>query len=82
MKLDKNFLEKVQNPIYQVWDQIGHDILELEDVDNEECVETVIDASRLDTFGHKEAQELVSEAVKEHGYSKVLKFLCKNIKLY
>lgn len=82
MKLDKEFLEKVENPIYRVWDQIGHDILELEDVDNEECVETVIDASRLETFGHKEAQDLISEAIKEHGYIKVLEFLTENIKLY
>lgn len=79
MELNKDFLKQVEYSIAAGWDYIAGDMPE--DVDNEEAIETVIDANRLSMIGHKAADDLIMQAVKEHGYVKVMKFLTKNIRL-
>lgn len=86
MKLDNIFLEAVRAPIVTVWGTIGYDIIECcesmgEGCDNEQAIESCIDANYLTMYTSKEADVLVSEMCKEHGYDKVLKFLAKNIRL-
>jgi hypothetical protein len=84
MKLDKTFLEAVQGPIWNTFDQIAHDACELGCKRNSEFMELVLDANRLSMGAGekgKAADKLVGVACDEHGYAKVSKFLCKHIKL-
>jgi hypothetical protein len=82
MKLDQEFLDKVSGPIRETWQHIYPDA---EVGSNAEAMELVLDANRMEmNLGAKgrEADKLISEATKEHGYKKVDKFLCKHIQLY
>lgn len=86
MKLDKAFITQIDAAVSDVWQEIGSDLYACcaeqgEELTNEEAIESVLDADRMTTFGHPEADALVSEAIKEHGYSKVAKFIGKNISL-
>jgi uncharacterized membrane protein YcaP (DUF421 family) len=81
MKLDQEFLEKVRGPIQSTWQYIYPDA---EVSSNAEAMELVLDANRMETnlgAAGKAADQLISEACKEHGYQKVDKFLCKHIRL-
>jgi hypothetical protein len=81
MKLDATVIEQVRNPIRKAWNYIAADVYELCG-DNEEALEMCIDANRLSMcVDEPEAEKLVLALVKEHGYSKTLKFLGKNIQL-
>ena len=79
MELNNDFLKQVEPAILAGWDYINADIPG--EADNHEAIETTIDANRLTMIGYKDADQLIMQAVKEHGYSKVMKFLVKNIPL-
>ena len=75
-KLDQTVIAELRAPIWVCWNYIASDC----EVDDNECaIELCIDANRLTTCAEApEAEALVSELIKEHGYNKVLKFLSKN----
>lgn len=80
MKLDQAVVDQLRNPMWKVWNYIGSDCIDLVD-DNECAVEMCIDADRLTTCADApEADKLVGELIREHGYNKVLKFLSKNFR--
>ena len=79
MELNNDFLKQVEPAIINGWNYIAADMPE--ETDDYEAIETVIDANRLTMIGYKDADQLIMQAVKEHGYSKVMKFLVKNIPL-
>lgn len=69
----------IRSAILSVWQQIGHDIeVELGD-DNEAAIEGCLDADRLRIFGHHEVHRILFEAMKDHGYTKVMKVLVENV---
>jgi hypothetical protein len=76
MQLDKAVVDQLRHPMWLVWNYIGSDCM----VDDNECaIEMCIDADRLTTCAEApEADKLIGELIKEHGYNKVLKFLSKN----
>ena len=79
MKLDQAVLDQLRNPIHKVWNYIGSDVYDLCEGDNECAIEMCIDANRLSMCVNEDvAEALVMSLVKEHGYTKVLKFLSKN----
>jgi len=81
MKLDQEFINRVQGPIYDTWQAIGPDALEFTE-DNLEAIELCIDADRLVTQTEdKEAQDIIDMLIAEHGYIRVLRFLGKHIHL-
>ena len=84
--LTPEFINLVNNPINNVWQTIGSDLYAVveecgDTLGNEEAIECCIDANRLTMYGHKDAENAIDNAVKQHGYGKVHKYLCKNIKL-
>jgi len=80
-KLDKELINRLDEPITVTWQQIGQDLIKFTDT-NEHAIEGVIDANRLDSNGgDKEADEIVHSLVKKYGVDKVIKFLAKHIKL-
>jgi hypothetical protein len=87
MKLDKELIARLNTPMWNTWDAIGHDVYACaeecgETLGNEEAVESCIDANRLWLNGNdKAADDLIHELCKEHGYAKVLKFLAKHYQL-
>lgn len=86
MQLDNVFIARMQQPMRQTWNSIGYDIIECmnacgEDLTNEQAIESCTDANNLWLNGDdKEADELVRQMCKEHGYVKVQEFLCKHFK--
>jgi len=81
MKLDATVITELKQPILATWNYIGSDAMEFVQ-SNAEAMEMVLDAGRLTTCGNSpRAQELIDVLFKEHGYSKVSKFICKNIRL-
>ena len=86
MQLDQAFLTLVSPGIYSVWNVIGNDVYECagecgEEVSNEEALESCLDAGRLSMYGHADTDAAISAAIKANTYSKVMKFLKKNIQL-
>lgn len=86
--LNKAFITRVAQPIYTVWNAIGADVYDAvgacgeEDLDNAGAIECCIDADRLHIHGNdKEANMLIREQCRIHGYTKVLKYLSKHIHL-
>lgn len=79
MSLNAVFLSAVKPAIVSTWGQIAPDACVS---DNEEAMEVVLDAGRLTFAGYPEADRFVSDMCKLHGFSKVTKFLGKNICLY
>lgn len=81
MKLDQNVISQLSAPINKVWNYIGYDAVEACGNDNACAIEMCIDANRLSTcVNEKAAEDLVMSLIKEHGYTKVLKFLSKNFR--
>ena len=86
MKLEES-LSVLRPAIIKTWCQIGHDVLSCaeecgETVDNEQAVESCLDADRLLLNGNdQKAHALLNELFKEHGYNKVLKFFTKHVDL-
>lgn len=67
------FTQKTKDAIIQVADYVTND-LDDESASNPNIVaEVALDASRLKTSGHQEAQDEVDKLCKEHGYLKVMK---------
>jgi hypothetical protein len=84
VNLDQNFLDAVRGPILTTWDYIAADAYQLGGrITNSGCMELVLDADRLTYAGAtgKAASELVSQAIAQHGWTKVSRFLCSKIKL-
>ena len=86
MKLDTQVLAQVKGPIHAVWSEVGSDVdsvsAELgESTTNDVAMESAIDAGRMTIIGHPEADALLQSLFAEHGYTRVFKFLCKNIRL-
>jgi hypothetical protein len=78
--LDKAALDTLSEPIWDVWNYIGHDIEGMID-DNDCAIEMCIDADRLTTCADDpEAQAFVHELIKEHGYTTTLEFLSKHMR--
>ena len=76
------FTEELLADVYQVWNSIGHDVLEFSDeTDREALVEACIDADRLETFGSKESGDELKALITQHGYTTVLKELSKVVHL-
>lgn len=82
--LNKEFADKMRAPIRQVWNAIAADLCDMEEeMDNETAIECCLDADRITMFtDDKEAMPAFREQVKVHGYTRVLKFLSKHIRLY
>jgi hypothetical protein len=81
MKLDATVISQLNQAVYATWNYIGSDAMEFCE-SNGDAIEMVLDADRMTTCGNApEADALVSELIKEHGYSKVSKFLSKNFRL-
>lgn len=82
--LNKAFIDRVKTPIIHVWNIIGADALDCEDdMSNETAVEFCIDANRLDSIANDgEADQMIVDQCRIHGYTKVLRYLAKNISLY
>lgn len=77
MQLDDKLVLRLRRPMNITWQQIAPDLYECcPNLDNEEAIEMCIDANRLAFNGEdEEADILVRELCKEHGYHTVLKFL-------
>ena len=90
-KLDKALLEKVSRAINITWQQVGYDALQMDSrMSNSGAIEICIDADRLwfcsglhgKSFEDAVlADEALAGAFEAHSYSKVLRFLARNIKL-
>ena len=87
MKLDQAVVDRLRTPLMRTWNDIGYEVMELAEseggpLSNAEAIECCIDANHLYYSGSdKIADQMVSALCKEHGYTKVHTFLCKNIRL-
>ena len=87
MNLDKATLALIKHPIERTWENIGSEIETLcaEDgggrITNAEALEATLDADYVAMYGSKEANKIIHELFKEHGYDKAMAFFKKNIKL-
>jgi len=77
--------EETKRAIIEVWGQIASDLLGDLDVEsemtNEIAIETCIDANRLSTFGHAEAEAEILREVEANGYEETLKSLSEKVRL-
>lgn len=81
-QLNQAFVDRVKQPILRVWNSIAADMVDNmdDDISNENVVEYCIDADHLLLIAEdKEANDLVREQCKIHGYTRVLKYLARNI---
>ena len=78
MELNEKFVQVMKGPICQAWQAIAEEGIE---ASNAEALEMAIDADRLATFVSQDANDLLKEAIKEHGYKKVFDLLKRNISL-
>ena len=82
-QLNQAFIQRVKPVILKVWNAIAADLCDDSDeLDNDLAIESCIDANRLFINGEdQEADFLLREQCRMHGYTKVLKFLSRNISL-
>lgn len=86
MQLDQAFIKRMQQPMWQTWNSIGYDIIACmqecgEELTNEQAIESCCDANNLWLNGNdKEADQLMFEMCRKHGYVEVQEFLCKHFK--
>lgn len=81
-QLNQEFIDRVKTPLRQVWNGIAADTVDDEEVSNENVIEYCIDADHLLLIAEdKEANDLIREQCKVHGYTRVLKYLTRNIQL-
>jgi hypothetical protein len=87
-KLDEAFVRLVERPIHACWGEIAYDVPE--PVSNADAIELAIDADRLKTFSGSHRRDVeaaraadaaIGEAIAAHGYSKMLRFLAKHVRL-
>lgn len=88
MQLNKSVVDRLSPAMNATWNYIGYDLVNSiaecgERMTNAHAIEGCIDANRLASCGNdSEADKLVSELIKEHGYKKVFNFLKRNFKFY
>ena len=86
MLLDQAVINRFSDPMWQTWNAIGYDIIEScavcgEELDNEQAIESCMDANNLMYTGDdKEADDLLHVLCAEHGYRTVLEFFMKHFK--
>ena len=69
-----------KNAVYRTWEAIGSDMPE--DTDNKQAIECVFDADYMITYTKApEVKEQFSALHARHGYTKVLNFFAKKIRL-
>jgi hypothetical protein len=84
--LNEEFVKLVIRSIYRTWDDVACD-LQGERISYSGAIEICLDADRLwypmQRYGAEAviADEAVKVAIDTHGYTKVLRFLAKHIKL-
>ena len=80
--LNDELAKEFSTALYHVWNSIGPDIIEScgEELDNEQAIESCLDADQLMYNGYPELNNKLKELCKEHGYHKVLKFFAKHNK--
>lgn len=87
LKLDSESLAILKPAVIRSWQTVGMDVMMAaeevgEVLDNDAAMEVSLDADGLLYHGRsKEAHTLFRALIDEYGYSKVFKFLCKNIQL-
>lgn len=80
-------LDQLVNPVLVVWNAIGYDVEESlqamgEELDNESAIEMCLDANRLLLNGNDaEAEALLDRLCREHGFSEVVRGLCRRVTL-
>ena len=83
----KDALPILRPAIIQCWSQIGYDVLQCaeecgESVDNQEAIESCLDADRLLLVcNNREAYDLYKTVVAKHGWGKTVSFFTKHIQL-
>lgn len=76
-----NISNELIHAIRSVWSQIVHDAMDVGVCDNEEALEMVLDANRLETFGHEEEDKELHELFKQHGHTEVFCELNERVQL-
>lgn len=82
IEMKQQDLDLVTGCMSRTWGQICFDMEPT--TDNEIAVEVVLDADYMETYAGpngRQAKQLVSTLIDEHGYKKVLKFFSKKISL-
>jgi hypothetical protein len=83
----KEGLDRLVQPLLVVWNAIGPDVEESframdDELDNESVIEMCLDADHLLLSGNdREANELLHQLCREHGFGEVVKGLCKRVTL-
>lgn len=78
--LNQKLIPQLERAIHRTWCEIAPDAWEFVE-SNDDAMEFVLDADRMysvDLTAHK----LVDDLCAEHGYTKVLTFLSRNIRLF
>ena len=81
MKLNDAVAEQLKTPIIMTWNNIAGDAMEFV-TSNEQAMEMVLDANRMEMFGYAEADKIVQELAREHGFGDVIDFFSSRIRLY
>jgi hypothetical protein len=63
-----------------VWQQIGYDVMELEEVGNLGCVEMCFDADRPLSFDGPGSQAICKAAYAKYGFNSVVEAVAKQVK--
>lgn len=71
----------MEQSINDVWDAIGHDIVEMCGRDNEIAIETCMDAGRIEAYGDPKSAQDLRQLVIEYGYTTVLTSFSAQLKL-
>jgi hypothetical protein len=80
-------VDKLVEPVLVVWNAIGWDVEESlqacgEELDNESAIEMCLDANRLLLNGNdQEAETLLNQLCREHGFGQVVRALCQRVTL-
>lgn len=72
------FSRELVSAVWSVWGDVNPDMGRCS---NAEAIETVLDADRLTTFGHKQADDEVSWLIDRFGYERVAAALAREIRL-
>jgi len=81
--LNDELAKEFNTALYHVWNSIGPDIMESlqacgESIDNEQAIESCLDADQLMYNGHPDLNDKLKLLCKEHGWDKVVKFFAKH----
>lgn len=87
MELNNDTLALVKHHIERTWEIIGSDLeaLCLEDgggrITNAEAIEATLDGDYIAKYSSKEANTIIHDLFKEHGYDQTIVFFKRNIRL-